>query len=88
MGLSHISFICEDWDAISIQERNYQNQFDFVFAHMTPAIHNTETLVKLQACSKKWCMLVMLWLFAIGYVSVQITGSIRTNCRIRGILDR
>ena len=50
--------ICEDWDAISIQERNYQNQFDFVFAHMTPAIHNTETLVKLQACSKKWCMLV------------------------------
>ena len=53
-----ISFICEDWDAISIQERNYQNQFDFVFAHMTPAIHNTETLVKLQACSKKWCMLV------------------------------
>ena len=58
MGLSHISFICEDWDAISIQERNYQNQFDFVFAHMTPAIHNTETLVKLQACSKKWCMLV------------------------------
>ena len=58
MGLSHISFICEDWDAISIQERKYQNQFDFVFAHMTPAIHNTETLVKLQACSKKWCMLV------------------------------
>ena len=58
MSLNHISFICEDWDAISIQERNYQNQFDFVFAHMTPAIHNTETLVKLQACSKKWCMLV------------------------------
>ena len=23
---------------------------------------------------KKWCMLVMLWLFAIGYVSVQITA--------------
>lgn len=58
MGISHVSFVCEDWDTISIQERNYQNQFDFVFAHMTPAIHNTETLMKMQACSKKWCMLV------------------------------
>ena len=37
---------------------------------------------------KKWCMLVTLGLFAIGYVSVQITGSVRTNCRIRGVLDR
>ena len=53
MGISHVSFVCEDWDTISIQERNYQNQFDFVFAHMTPAIHNTETLMKMQACSKE-----------------------------------
>ena len=58
MNRSNISFICEDWDTVTIKERHYQKQFDFVFAHMTPAIYNTETLMKMQACSKKWCMLV------------------------------
>ena len=58
MDMRNVSFICEDWDAISVKDRNYQEQFDFVFAHMTPAIHDAETLMKLQSCSKNWCMLV------------------------------
>lgn len=58
MNINNISFICQDWDTVSVKDSHFQNQFDFVFAHMTPAIHNTETLMKMQSCSKNWCMLV------------------------------
>ena len=57
MHLENIAFYCEDWDAVSVRNRHYQNRFDLVFAHMTPAVHNTQTLQKMQACSKNWCML-------------------------------
>ena len=89
MGIHHVSFICEDWDTVSIQKGYYQNQFDFVFAHMTPAIHNTETLMKMQACSKKWCMLVRhiyirIMVLRKGKRLRNLLSSYLIHCRHRG----
>lgn len=55
--INNIEFYCEDWADMDLDERGFENNFDLVFAHMTPAVNSAETFEKLSKASKKYCIL-------------------------------
>lgn len=58
LGLSNVQFFCEDWGVADVERLGWQDAFDVVFAHMTPAVCDFATLEKLLSCAKKHCFLV------------------------------
>ena len=50
-------FFQEDWATVDLEERGYENHFDLVLAHMTPAVHDLQTLERMNRCSKGYCAL-------------------------------
>lgn len=54
---SNVEFYCEDWSSFDLSKHEFNNKFDLVFAHMTPAINSAETFEKLSKASKKYCVL-------------------------------
>lgn len=52
----NISFQCISWQEADIEKLRWRNKFDLVFAHMTPAVNNVETITKMRNASKKWCV--------------------------------
>lgn len=54
----NVRFDCADWNTMDIGKAGYENAFDVVFAHMTPAICDYQSFDKLVRCSKNWCFLV------------------------------
>ena len=56
-NINNISIDQRRWESVNIHEDPYDNQFDLVFASMTPGINSPETLKKLIGASKKFCYL-------------------------------
>lgn len=56
-GIKNAEFLCADWSALDIDALNWRKNFDIVFAHMTPAVDDYETLDKMTACSRSFCIL-------------------------------
>ncbi len=56
-GLANVDFRCTDWHLFELKENGFENKFDLVFAHMTPAVHCAETFQKLSLAAKGWCLL-------------------------------
>ncbi|MDD4798709.1 MAG: class I SAM-dependent methyltransferase [Clostridia bacterium] len=56
-GVNNVEFICEDWNAFDIKKAGFENSFDIVFAHMTPAICSAAAFEKMIACSKGYCLM-------------------------------
>jgi len=56
-GCKNISLVKGDWNDISLQELNWENKFDFVFASMCPGITSKETLEKMTKASSSYCLL-------------------------------
>lgn len=52
-GISNTTFICADFNDISLDEK-----FDLVFAHMTPAVSDAVTFEKMLSCAAQYCYLV------------------------------
>lgn len=50
-------FRCISWQESDIDELEWENKFDLVFAHMTPAVNSIETMEKMRKASKKWCVI-------------------------------
>ena len=46
-----------NWKDLDLQDIQWENTYDLVFASMTPAIFNYETLKKMLTASKKYCYL-------------------------------
>jgi SAM-dependent methyltransferase len=63
-GLRNIVTANMDWHAVKLTEQGWEKRFDLVFASLTPAVRNTETLAKMIAASRGFCCLVE---FARGY---------------------
>lgn len=57
LKIKNTEFIREDWACLNINQRNFRKKFDIVFAHMSPAVCDFETMDKLVACAKKYCFL-------------------------------
>jgi len=54
---NNVSFQCINWAEADIDMLDFRAGFDLVFAHMTPAVSDYETLEKLNACARKFCIL-------------------------------
>ncbi len=52
---ANAAFSCLDWAYADIEKMGFEKRFDLVFAHMTPAVSDFETLRKLVACAKRDC---------------------------------
>ena len=54
-AFSNVDFLNLDWWEADIEEIGFLNQFDFVFANMTPSVKDEETFLKMINCSRKYC---------------------------------
>lgn len=57
LDISNVDFHQGDWDEVDIEKLGWSRKFDLVFAHMTPAVESPDTLDKLSAASRKWCLM-------------------------------
>ena len=56
-GIQNAEFLEMDWRAADIDALGWRDAFDVVFAHMTPAVCDYETLDKLVRCARKHCFM-------------------------------
>ena len=57
LGIANAEFGVQDWSKTDAQRCGFQNGFDIVFAHMTPAVCDYHTFDQMNACSKKYCFM-------------------------------
>lgn len=53
--IDNIEFMHASWQELDVDKFNWKDKFDFVFAHMTPALSDKETIQKLRYAAKNWC---------------------------------
>ncbi|HQD52102.1 MAG TPA: class I SAM-dependent methyltransferase [Bacillota bacterium] len=58
LGLDNIQVIHRLWEELDIEREGLAEKFDLVFASMTPAVSDFETLDKLNQASSKYCCLI------------------------------
>ena len=56
-GVQNAEFLSMDWAQADVDALGWRGAFDLVFAHMTPAIMDLDTLEKMIACARRWCIL-------------------------------
>lgn len=54
-NINNVEFMEVSWEELDAEKLNWENKFDFVFAHMTPAVNEEETINKLRHVAKGWC---------------------------------
>ncbi|MGQ9825906.1 MAG: class I SAM-dependent methyltransferase [Desulfotomaculales bacterium] len=57
-GLENITVLVRMWEDVDIKKEGLASAFDLVFASMTPAVSDDETLLKLNQASRKYCCLI------------------------------
>lgn len=57
LRLDNINLFQADWNQFSLEDNGYDAHFDLVFAHMTPAVSDSVALEKMNAASKRYCIL-------------------------------
>lgn len=58
LEIKNVNLICGDWSELDTIENGFENSFDLVFAHMTPAISDAGTFEKMIRCSKNYGIVV------------------------------
>lgn len=56
--LNNITVLQRMWEDVDLEKEGLVNCFDLVFASMTPAVCNYETLIKLNQASRKFCCVI------------------------------
>lgn len=56
-NIDNVEFQCISWQEINIEDMGWENKFHLVFAHMTPAIKDMESIEKIRKASKRWCVI-------------------------------
>lgn len=54
-NIKNVDFIEVSWEELDAEKMGWKDKFDFVFAHMTPAVNDEETINKLRYVAKDWC---------------------------------
>ncbi|MEZ7892010.1 MAG: class I SAM-dependent methyltransferase [Candidatus Wallbacteria bacterium] len=57
-GFKNIFSSVDDWNEISIAGKKWSKKFDTAWAAMTSAVCTAEDILKMNECSKKWCVCV------------------------------
>jgi SAM-dependent methyltransferase len=55
--ISNVTLSCMDWSTVDIEKQGFKERFDLVFAHTTPAICDLTTFEKMNAASKRFCVI-------------------------------
>ncbi|UNC93036.1 class I SAM-dependent methyltransferase [Candidatus Contubernalis alkaliaceticus] len=55
--INNIRVIQDTWEEVNLEEHNLEQQFDLVFASMSPGINNRDTIDKALRCAKKYCFI-------------------------------
>lgn len=56
-GLKNGQFHTIPWQSLDIKEWGWEKKFDLVFASMSPAVNDAETLLKMNTVSRKHCFM-------------------------------
>ncbi|MFZ5651054.1 MAG: class I SAM-dependent methyltransferase [Bacillota bacterium] len=56
-GLANVIFLEREWEKVDPAAEGLAGGFDLVFASLTPGVRDTDTLMKMTACSRGWCFL-------------------------------
>lgn len=56
-NIDNIRVIEDTWEEVDLKKHNLKQQFDLVFASMTPGINNWGTIDKALSCAKKYCFI-------------------------------
>jgi SAM-dependent methyltransferase len=54
---TNVVFTCKDWNAVDLAQEGFKERFDLVFAHTSPAISDASTFEKMNAASKRFCVI-------------------------------
>ena len=54
---NNVEFKITPWQGLNIDELQWKNKYDLVFASMTPAINSKENLIKMNEASRKVCFM-------------------------------
>ena len=54
----NVAIICKPWGDIDLENESLNKRFDLVFASMTPAVWDYDSLDKMTRASKKYCCLI------------------------------
>ena len=57
LNIKNVDLICSDWNEFDIIKNGFNNSFDLVFAHMTPAVAEARTFEKMVCCSTNYGIL-------------------------------
>jgi SAM-dependent methyltransferase len=55
--IANVTLSCMDWNTADIVQAGFKERFDLVFAHTTPAICDVSTFEKMNAASKRFCVI-------------------------------
>lgn len=58
LGFENTEFWRQEWENTDLDAAGWRGSFDLVFAYMTPAVNDFQTLDKMNACSRGYCFLV------------------------------
>ncbi len=56
-GLVNVIYLDREWEKVDPAAEGLAGGFDLVFASLTPGVRDTDTLMKMTACSRGWCFL-------------------------------
>jgi SAM-dependent methyltransferase len=56
--LPNVQTIIQAWKDVNISEMGFEKAFDVVWASMTPAVQNENDFIKMEQCSKNWCVYI------------------------------
>ncbi len=57
LEINNIEFLKNIWSEIDLAQLDWKNKFDLVFASMSPAISDYETIIKMNEASKNLCFM-------------------------------
>ncbi len=75
-----------NWTDIDLEKEQWAKRFDLVFASMSPAIHNYETLKKMCEASRGWCYL-SAWVKRQNKIEDALLEVVRKKEEDSGILE-
>jgi len=54
-NIDNAEFMNVSWQELDVDSLGWKNKFDFVFAHMTPAVCEKDAVQKMRYVAKNWC---------------------------------
>lgn len=57
-GFQNVRAVCCDWGSMDVAGNGFAGAFDIVWTSMSPAVRSREDLMRMESCSRKWCVYI------------------------------